>query len=197
MIKIYERLLAVNNKRHLTGREIARILGITDRSRRVTLSRLVKREVLRRLRRDLYELVLKPSDILEAANAVYRPSYLSFVYGLGKLGILNQKAYEVEFATPKKTKHVEIRGRPVVFRKIDKRLFFGYVLKDNIYIAEPEKALLDTLYLKSKGLADINYAEMNLGGLSKEKLIKMSKKFPSNVQKETQTILLRVAPEQV
>ncbi len=183
MLKVYEKLLDVD-KRYLTGREIARLLGITPISQRVILSRLVKRKILRRLQRNLYELTLRPSDILEAANIIYQPSYLSFTYCLGKLGVLNQIAYEVEFATPRKTKHIEIRGRTTLFRKIKKELFFGYTLKDNIFIAEPEKALLDTLYLKSKGLTSLSEEELNLADLSKDKFIKMSKSFPENVQRE-------------
>lgn len=193
MLKVYEKLLALN-KRYLTGREIARVLGITSQSRRVTLCRLAARKVLRRLRRDLYEVILKPSDAAEAANVIYRPSYISFVYCLGKLGILNQIAYEIEFATPRKTKRMEIRGRPVIFRKIDKKLFFGYLLKDNVFIAQPEKALLDTLYIKLKGLTGLNEAELNLGGLSKEKFLEMSRKFPPNVQKEAKRIALSFKP---
>ena len=193
MLKVYEKLLALN-KRYLTGREIARVLGITSKSRRVTLYRLAGRKVLRRLRRDLYEVILKPSDISEAANVIYQPSYLSFVYCLGKLGILNQIAYEIEFATPRKTKRMEIRGRPVIFRKIDKKLFFGYLLKDNVFIAEPEKALLDTLYIKLKGLTDLNEEELNFGSLSKEKFLEMSRKFPPNIQKEAKRISLSFKP---
>ena len=193
MFKVYEKLLTLN-KKYLTGREIARVLGITSKSRRVTLYRLAKRKVLRRLRRDLYEVILKPSDILEAANVIYQPSYLSFVYCLGKLGILNQIAYEIEFATSKKTKRMEIRGRSVIFRKIDKKLFFGYALRDNVFIAEPEKALLDTLYLKLKGLADLSEEDLNLNGLSKGKFLEMSKKFPRNVQKEAKRIALSFSP---
>lgn len=183
MRNVYEKLLSVS-KRYLSAREIGRLLEIKPANRNVALSRLVKRNVLRRLRRNLYEVVLKPSDILEAANSVYQPSYLSFTYCLGKLGLLNQIAYEIEFATPKKTKRVELRDRTVIFRQIAKKLFFGYVLKDNIFIAQPEKALLDTLYLKSKGLTGLNESELNLKGLSKEKFLAISKKFPPNVQRE-------------
>lgn len=191
MLKVYEKLLP-SNKRYLTGREIARLLDITAKSRRVTLSRLVKRKILRRLRRDLYEVILRPSDILEAANTVYQPSYLSFTYCLGKLGILDQIAYEIEFATPRKTKRMEIRGREIIFRKINKKLFFGFTLKDNIFIAEPEKALLDTLYMQSKGLSTLNKEELNIKSLSKDKFLEMSKKFPPNLQKEAKRIALKL-----
>lgn len=193
MRNVYEKFLSLS-KRYLTSKEIARLLELKPASRNVTLSRLVKRKILRRLRRNLYEVILKPSDILEAANSVYQPSYLSFTYCLGKLGLLNQIAYEIEFATPKKTKRMELRNRTVIFHKIAKKFFFGYVLKDNIFIARPEKALLDTLYIKSKGLAEINESELNLKSLSKEKLLAMSKKFPQNVQKEAKRIITTYSP---
>lgn len=190
MLKVYEKLLTVE-KKYLTSREIARLLEISPGSRRVTISRLTKRGVLTRLRRDLYEVRLRPSDIAEAANIIYQPSYISFTYCLGRLGILNQIAYEIEFATPKKTKRLEIRRRAVVFRKINKKLFFGYDLKDGVFIAEPEKALLDTLYLKSKGLTGLNEEELNLGEFSKKKFLEMSKKFPSVVQKEARRLMAK------
>ena len=190
MLKVYETLLPLD-KRYLSGREIARLLNISPKNRKVSLSRLTKRKILRRLRRNLYEIALKPSDILEAANSIYQPSYLSFTYCLGKLGMLNQIAYEIEFATPKKTKRVKIRNRSVIFRKIKKELFFGYTLKDNVFIAEPEKALLDTLYLKTKGLTAINESELNLGDIRKQKFITMSKKFPLKVQQAARKLLAK------
>lgn len=183
MLKVYEKLLSVE-KRYFTGREIGRLLGVNPVNRRVTLSRLVKRNILRRLRRNLYEVSLKPADILEVANTIYQPSYLSFTYCLGTMGILNQIPYEIEFATIKKTKRIEIRGRTAVFRKISKKLFFGYTLKDNVFTAEPEKAILDTLYLKLKGLISLPEEELNLENISRNTFLRMSKKFPPNVQKE-------------
>jgi len=183
MLKVYEKLLNIE-KRYLTGREVARLLGINPVSRKVTLYRLVKRGILRRLRRDLYEVILKPSDILEVANTVYQPSYSSFTYCFGELGILNQIPYGIEFATTKKTKRIEIRGRSIVYRKIAKKLFFGYTMKDNVFIAEPEKAVLDTLYLKSKGLSSLPEEELNLKSLRRDTFLQISKKFPINVQKE-------------
>jgi len=192
MLKVYETLLTLD-KRYLSGREIARILNISPQNRKVMLSRLAKRKILRRLRRNLYEVSLKPSDILEVANSIYQPSYLSFTYCLGKLGIVNQIAYEIEFATSRKTKRIQIRGRDVIFHKIKKDLFFGYTLKDDIFIAEPEKALLDTLYLKTKGLATINAKELNLRGIAKQRFLAMSKRFSPKVQQEARKLLKAVS----
>ena len=183
MRNVYETLLAAE-KRFLSSREVGRLLNLKPANRKVTLSRLTKQKILRRLRRDLYEIALKPSDVLEAANSIYQPSYLSFTYGLGKLGILNQIAYEIEFATPRRTKHLKISNRSVIFRQIKKELFFGYTLKDGVFIADPAKALLDTLYLKNKGLTGLSPAELNLKGFNKNKFLALSKKFPLNVQRD-------------
>jgi predicted transcriptional regulator of viral defense system len=191
MLKVYEKLLGLE-KRYFTGRELAGLLAITSQSRGVVLSRLVRRQILRRLRRDLYEVVIRPSDILEAANIIYQPSYLSFAYCLGKLGITDQIAYEIEFATPRKTKRMKMNERNIVFRKISRKLFFGYALKDNVFIAEPEKALLDTLYLKSRGLAELNEAALDLSDLSRDKLLKMSSSFPVNVQAAVKRLMRRM-----
>jgi predicted transcriptional regulator of viral defense system len=186
MLKIFK--LLETNKRYFSGREISLLLDIKEKNRRVTLSRLVKRKILRRLRRNLYEVIVKPTDVLETASTLYQPSYLSFSYCLGELGISNQIAYEIEFATPKKTKRLILRDRSIIFRKINKKLFFGYTLKDKIFIAEPEKALLDTLYLKSKGLASLPEEELNLKGLSRQKFLKMSRQFPAKVQEEAKRL---------
>ncbi|MCM8819589.1 MAG: hypothetical protein NC925_02220, partial [Candidatus Omnitrophica bacterium] len=78
----------------------------------------------------------------------------------------------------------QIKSRNIVYRKISRKLFFGYTLKDNIFIAEPEKALLDTLYLKSKGLTQLAEEELNLGEINKNKFLKMSRCFPENVQRQ-------------
>lgn len=191
MLKLYEKLISLN-KKYFTSREIARALEIKEQNRKVALYRLVQRKLLRRLRRNIYEINFSPSDIVEVANSLYYPSYLSFIYCLGKLGMLNQIAYEIEFATPNKTKRMEIRDRIVVFRQIKKELFFGYSLKDNIFIAEPEKALLDTLYIESKGLTTLNIEELNLSNLSKYKFLIMSKKFPLNIQKEAKILVQKM-----
>ncbi len=183
MRNVYETLLAAE-KRFLSSRELGRLLGLKPANRKVTLSRLTKQKILRRLRRDLYEIALKPSDVLEAANSIYQPSYLSFTYGLGKLGLLNQIAYEIEFATPRRTNHLKISDRSVVFRQIKKELFFGYTLKDGVFIDDPAKALLDTLYLKNKGLTDLSPEELNLKGINKNKFLALSKKFPLKVQQD-------------
>jgi len=65
--------------------------------------------------------------------------------------------------------------------KIKRQLYFGY---DSNFIAEPEKALLDTIYIRRKIPAEINVELLNL-----EKLVKYSKKYPKTIQKRIDKLL--------
>ena len=65
---------------------------------------------------------------------------------------------------------------------------FGYTLQKDLFIALPEKALLDQLYLVSFGKAKLDLDELNLKELSKSKFLKFSKKFPLRTQKLAQKL---------
>jgi hypothetical protein len=74
------------------------------------------------------------------------------------------------FATTRRSKRMTIDGREAEFRQIKKALFFGYRLEGGLLVAEPEKALLDELYMVARGRASIPMDELALDRLSKEKL---------------------------
>ena len=62
---------------------------------------------------------------------------------------------------------------------LPKDLFFGYTLDKGIYIAEPEKALLDELYLISRGKRTLDIKELDLGKIDKKKFDQYAKRFPA------------------
>lgn len=70
-----------------------------------------------------------------------------------------------------------------------KELFFGFDLKDGIYTATPEKALLDLLYLSSLGKAEIPVDEMNFKSLSKKIIFQYAERFPVNVKRKVKELL--------
>ena len=76
----------------------------------------------------------------------------------------------------------------VEFRHIRNELFFGYTLIKDLYIAWPEKALLDQLYFVSVGKAKLDWDELNLHEVSKTKFLRWSKKFPKPAQKQAQEL---------
>jgi predicted transcriptional regulator of viral defense system len=168
--------------------DLEKILGLERRSLYVTLSRLTKAGVLRRLRRGVYELSLRPTDIEKVANQIYYPSYLSFEAALARYGIIAQIPYVLTFATAKRSKKLSIRQTVVEYRQLKKELFFGYRLLSEVLVAEPEKALLDQLYLLSLGKAVLHLDELDLRKLSKKKFLAFAKTYPVKVRNKAQML---------
>ena len=68
-------------------------------------------------------------------------------------------------------------------------LFFGYTLVDGLYVAEPEKVLLDQCYLASRGLTSLFREELNLSRVDRGRLMEMAQPFASAVQTQIQAVM--------
>jgi len=171
------------NRDYFTISDLEKITGLARPSLRVALSRFTERGVLIRLKRGVYVLSDSSFKIEKIANQLYYPSYLSFQSALSYYGILSQLPYTQNFATTKPPKRFTLGETEIEFRQLKKELYFGYVLKDNIYIAEPEKALLDQLYMVSIGKATLTVKELDLRTIKKSVLKKYAEQFPLGTQK--------------
>ena len=180
-LKLIKKLQSLN-RAYFTTADLQKVTGLPRASLKVTLSRLVDKEVLVRLKRGVYTLSSSLVDVAKVANQLYYPSYLSFESALSRYGILSQIPYTQTFATPRPPKRMTLWETEIEFRQIKKDLFFGYRLEKGILLAEPEKALLDQLYLMSRGKATLNFKELDLREIDKNKLKKYAKKFPSYIQ---------------
>ncbi len=180
------------NRPYFTVADLEKILGMRRNVLYVTLNRLVKSGVLIRLQRGVYQPEFQSLELEKTANQLYYPSYLSFESALSKYGILSQIPYTLTFATTKPTKRLSLAGNEIEYRQLKNDLFFGYNLVNGVYLAEPEKTLLDQLYFLSKGIAESDTSEWSLVGLNKEKLIGFSKKFPQAVQREVEKLALQL-----
>lgn len=167
------------DKGYFTTADLERITGLGKDSLKVAVYRLVKKGILTKIKRGLFQLTFNPVDVKRIANQIYYPSYLSFESALSLHGILSQVPYTQTFATPKRSKKIVLWGTEAEFRQLQKDLYFGYRLENGIYIAEPEKALLDQLYLVSRGKAELNIEELDLARIDQGKFDDYSKKFPS------------------
>jgi len=186
-------LLEKLNKFAKTFYTIADVQLITGQTRpvtRVLLNRLTADEKLIRLARNMYvtremivdcELIAQQLDIL---------SYISFETALSRFGILSQIPYAITLATVKKSKTIFLGDRRIIYRKIKEPLFFGYFLENNLKIAYPEKALLDFLYLISRGKIKVSLKEMDFSRVNQTRLNKFIKKYPDSVKKISREIKL-------
>lgn len=180
------------NKPYFTVADFEKILRMKREVLYVILNRLVKSGVLVRLKRGVYNPEFQSLELEKTSNELYYPSYLSFESALSRYGILSQIPYTLTFATIKTSKKQNLAGREVEYRQLKDELFFGYNLAGGIYIAEPEKAILDQLYLMSKGKVAGDTSEWSLVGLDKKKLLQYAKKFPPTVQKRVKTLVSRL-----
>lgn len=179
------------DKPYFTVADLEKILGLKRDSLYVALNRLVKSGVLIRLKRDIYQPAFQSLELEKAANELYYPSYLSFESALSRYGILSQVPYTLTFATTRRSKKLMLGKREVEYRQLKKEYFFGYVLDNGLYIAEPEKAILDQLYLISIGKASSDIGEWSLVDVGKNKFLNYSKEFSTRVQDRANRLVLR------
>lgn len=101
-----------------------------------------------------YIFVVVPSEngLLQwTANRIYQPSYISLEAGLSHYGLIPEAVYTMTSISTLKTKSFDTHLCTFSYRNLKPSLFFGYKVIEwqgfPIKIAEPEKVLLDYLYL--------------------------------------------------
>lgn len=142
------------------------------------LSRLRREGILSKIERDKYLLSAGRVHDFSLANFLYEPSYVSLEAALNFHGLLAQFPYEIASMTPRKPVVKTARGKTFRYVRIKPALFWGYEAAQGFLIAQPEKALLDLLYLQSKGLAAARLDELNISRLDRERFDAYARRFP-------------------
>jgi predicted transcriptional regulator of viral defense system len=117
--------------------------------------RWTKKGLLIRLRQGFYtfpEYKSKPGYPLYFANRMYRPSYISLHTALAFYGMIPEAVVQITSVTSLKTAYFQNAIGEYQYRSLRKELMFGYEIKaisegKSLLLAQPEKALLDLLYL--------------------------------------------------
>jgi predicted transcriptional regulator of viral defense system len=172
--------------------ELARALGISGPSARVTANRYVKQGIIVRVKRNIYVLGERWSAIDSAgkfviASVAQTPSYISLMTAMEHYQVTTQMQRGfIESVALKRTKEVIVGEDTLRYSKIDKKLYFGFVRKDGYFIATPEKALLDAAYLTSLGRYDFDATSVDFNRFDRSAMRAMIGKFP----KRTKELLL-------
>lgn len=115
---------------------------------RLFLHRAVKTNLISRAERGLY-YVKGRSNEYEIASHILYPSYISMVSALSYYGLTTQIPNVVYVISTKRHKTIRnVFGFNITFRKIKDEMMFGYHKESsgNIFIADPEKAIVDICY---------------------------------------------------
>lgn len=120
-------------------------------SMKVQLSRLSKSGKLIRLKKNLYTFPDFHPNAFVIGQQMVSPSYYSLESVLSWSGIIPEGAAAYTLITSKKTQQYTNEFGTFSYRHLSPQLFFGVEQrKDGAWIATPEKALLDYLYLHSR-----------------------------------------------
>lgn len=133
------------------------IVKIFPHFQRIQLDRWVKRGYICRLKQGFY--LLQGQELHEAflflvANKIYAPSYISLEQALKFYGFIPEEVFQLTSVSTKKTTSFRTAVGNFSYRHLHPRLFWGYQLRQfgklKFLLAEPEKALLDYLYLRAE-----------------------------------------------
>ena len=156
----------------------------------VQLTRLVKTKVINRVAQAWYENPFNTPSDEEIAMVIRHPAYISMEYALSKHGILSQAAYTLTLITIKQPYMYKTKQTIYEYHQIGKSLFWGYNVEGTVLTAEPEKALLDLIYIRHVKNKELNINgiaslinDMSTDELNLEKLKRYSKKFTPKTRK--------------
>jgi len=121
---------------------------------RVQVKKWKEKGYLLELKKGLYifsqKYQRKSVSKLFIANYLVYPSYISLEYALGFYDIIPERVNMVTSITTKKTNRFKNNISLFTYNSVKNSLFFGYEMKiidnEKIFIAKPEKALLDYIY---------------------------------------------------
>jgi predicted transcriptional regulator of viral defense system len=184
----------------LRSDELVHTRKLSETAVRNALRRYQARGLVERVSTKIYinhiNQQFSPRDLV---NVLRPESYISLESAMIDKGITSQSPSVLTCVTPGYPQSFRTKSVGIVFRKISPDLYWGYeekVTRYNKYlIAEPEKALLDWVYLNRQEGLPTPVDELQLQFLTPAKLRQYAERFPRTVQEVIKDLLLeRVFP---
>jgi len=150
------------------------------------LYRMIKRGDLIGLKRGMYVFPNLNIDEFVIANKLYSPSYVSLESALNIFGVIPDIPSVVTSVTTVTSKKINTSLGNFKYSKINENLFFGYksILdeRSGFYysIANPEKALLDFIYIRK--VKNLSEYRVDLNNVNQTELFNYSQHFPKWVR---------------
>ena len=129
-------------KRVVTISDIEKITG--KPSAYVSLI-LANNKEFRRIEKGKY--YLSGTDIYEIASNILAPSYISILSALRYYNLITQMPNTIDVISTRQHKELFLEGYKVRFVKFSRKRVFGYRIEEGSFIAEIEKAIVDSVYL--------------------------------------------------
>lgn len=169
--------------------DVADLLGMKLPSASVFCSRYSNKGLLVKLKNNYYTTKQKLENItneelFSIANILQVPSYISFMTGLAYYGATSRVQRNfIESASVKRSMEYESGGILFKYYKLNKKYYFDFERKNNLFIASPEKCFLDAVYLYSFGKYKLDFSSLDLEKLNKKRLLILLKNYPLKTKK--------------
>lgn len=166
--------LKTNNLYVFTFLDIQRAVANKSYAK-IFVHRMINSKLIERIKKGVY--ALNEADLEVVATSISYPSYISFLNALSFRNTIDQIPVDIDVVTYKYQKSLTFRGTKINFIKFKHDLIWGYA-RENLngvaFIAETEKAILDSLYLHRFPLRHVDEAikQANI-----EKLVDYTIKF--------------------
>ena len=147
----------------VTTSEVAKRLGIAVPAASQLMSRLAGNRSVIRIQRGRW--LLRPEQPLLAVPflALPYPAYATGFWALASYGMIDQIPREVEVATGGRSRRLAVGTTVFQIHHLELRLIDGWVVRDEITMATPEKALFDTVYIRAaRGMRAVRLPEIEL-----------------------------------
>jgi len=165
-------------KKHLfvfSNKEIERMFGWSKTSVKFLLHRYTKRGITTRLKNGLYALAGATISEFYVANRLCEPSYVSLETALSFHHIIPETVYAITSVTTRIPHERVFNGTSYQYHRVLAHAFTGYKPTSQgsftVFVAEPEKALVDHCYMAARGLRKpLDPERTHLQNLNKHKI---------------------------
>lgn len=183
----------------LRSDELAKRYGIAEAVIGNALRRQERRGLVEHVSRRLYVNKLAHDFSARELVGILRPdAYISLESALAEWGISTQSPFALTCVTTGFPRKFDTASVHIVYRRIGKKLHWGFEQKRTRHgtyrIAEPEKALLDWIYLQRQEALPTAFDELNLRGVDAKKLHRYALKYPASVRRTLQEALAAYLP---
>lgn len=158
--------LKFKNDRIIDVRNLINFFGHIDRRR---LYEWQKKGYIKKITNNYYifsDANIDDTMLRMIANRIYNPSYIGLESALSYYGLIPEAVFQISNVTTRKTKRFKTGIAQFSYRSIHKRFFWGYSLKNihthTFFISEPEKTILDYLYLNPHIDDESTFEELRL-----------------------------------
>ena len=158
------------------------LTGLSAPSLNTALWRLQRAGLVTRVARGW--VCLGACEAWEVVRAAFPSAYISMEWALHHHEVLDRPSHVVTVVWLGKPRVVRSSAFTFELHRISRRLYFGF--DPDKVIAEPEKALLDTIYIRGRAPP-----ELNLDLLDAERLSRYASKYPERVRRALASLTTR------